>query len=167
MRSTVTNPGGFSLVEVLMAVSIVGVLAGLAVQRTDRTTCRARQTEAMGALRAVIAMEQQHRAEKDAYTTIAATCPTTVTTTTSRGNNGNGNGNGRGGAATTTTTTTAPCMVYAAKGRSDYVVTAEVTPTGFTATAIGRSGSTVSGSVWRTDQTGGLVDLSGTCGVAK
>lgn len=45
--------GGFSLIELLMAVSIVGILAGLAIPNLRNMTWRARATEVAGDLEVV------------------------------------------------------------------------------------------------------------------
>lgn len=47
------NRGGFSLIELLMAVSIVGILAGLAIPNLTSMTYRARATEVAGDLEVV------------------------------------------------------------------------------------------------------------------
>lgn len=47
------NRGGFSLIELLMAVSIVGILAGLAIPNLTSMTYRARATEVAADLEVV------------------------------------------------------------------------------------------------------------------
>ena len=52
-RSRDSRRGGFTLIELLMAVSIVGILAGLAIPNLRSMTFRARATEVAGDLEVV------------------------------------------------------------------------------------------------------------------
>ncbi|MDX1645619.1 MAG: type II secretion system protein [Longimicrobiales bacterium] len=55
--------GGFSLIELLMAVSIVGILAGLAIPNLRSMTYRARATEVAADLEVVRVATQQFNAD--------------------------------------------------------------------------------------------------------
>jgi prepilin-type N-terminal cleavage/methylation domain-containing protein len=58
---------GFTLIEVLIVLVIIGILAGLAIPRYVGATSKAKQVEAKQLLRQIYTMEQSHRLEHDAY----------------------------------------------------------------------------------------------------
>lgn len=158
-----------------MVVSILGILSALAVQGIGSNTCRARQTEAMQSLRAALALEAREKAESDAYVRIAAACtsveaPPVAAAAAGKGKgtpnvNANANATNKGAPVAPAASSAPRCLTLEMRGRSNYVVSADVTSAGFTATAVGRAGTAVSGSVWRIDQSGTLVDVSGSCRV--
>ena len=59
--------GGFSLIELLMAVSIVGILAGLAIPNLRNMTWRARATEVAGDIEVVRVSTNQYNADQFAW----------------------------------------------------------------------------------------------------
>ena len=59
--------GGFSLIELLMAVSIVGILAGLAIPNLRNMTWRARATEVAGDIEVVRVSTNQYNADAFAW----------------------------------------------------------------------------------------------------
>lgn len=64
--------GGFSLIELLMAVSIVGILAGLAIPNLRMMTWRARATAVAGDLEVVRVATLQHNADMSTWPSEAA-----------------------------------------------------------------------------------------------
>jgi type IV pilus assembly protein PilA len=58
---------GFTLIEVMIVVVIIGILVGLAVPRFSRATVKAKQTEAKLILNQIYTMEQTYREENDVY----------------------------------------------------------------------------------------------------
>lgn len=61
--------GGFSLIELLMAVSIVGILAGLALPNLRNMTWRARATTVAGDIEVVRVSTYQFNADRSAWPT--------------------------------------------------------------------------------------------------
>ena len=59
--------GGFSLIELLMAVSIVGILAGLAIPNLRNMTWRARATEVAADVDVVRVSTNQFNADESAW----------------------------------------------------------------------------------------------------
>ena len=59
--------GGFSLVELLMAVSIVGILAGLAIPNMRNMTFRARATTVAADIEVVRVATLQYNADRNAW----------------------------------------------------------------------------------------------------
>jgi prepilin-type N-terminal cleavage/methylation domain-containing protein len=64
---TISNKKGFTLVELLVVVAIIGVIAGLAIPRFMRSSSRAKQGEAQLILKQVYAMQMAYRQAYDAY----------------------------------------------------------------------------------------------------
>jgi prepilin-type N-terminal cleavage/methylation domain-containing protein len=67
MRKHIQLKQGFTLVEIMIVVVIVGILAGLAIPRYMKATTRAKQTEAKMILKQIYVMEQWARQENDDY----------------------------------------------------------------------------------------------------
>jgi type IV pilus assembly protein PilA len=68
MRRPVRSSAGFTLVELLIAVAIIGLLAAIAAERYDEQRFRARQSEAQVNLQALFAAEQSYYAASNTYT---------------------------------------------------------------------------------------------------
>jgi prepilin-type N-terminal cleavage/methylation domain-containing protein len=58
---------GFSLVELLIVLVIIGILAGLAIPRYMSSTTKAKQTEAKELLHQIYLMERSHFQNNDRY----------------------------------------------------------------------------------------------------
>jgi len=63
-RTAIARRGGFSLIELLMAVSIVGILAGLAIPNLRSMTWRARATEVAADLEVVRVATVQYNGDR-------------------------------------------------------------------------------------------------------
>ena len=73
------NSKGFTLIELMIVVVIIGILAALAIPRFMRSTTKAKQSEAKQLLKQIYTMERAYRQENDTYTlngvTASATAP--------------------------------------------------------------------------------------------
>jgi prepilin-type N-terminal cleavage/methylation domain-containing protein len=58
---------GFTLIELMIVVVIVGILAAMAIPRFMRTTTKSKQTEARGVLKQVYTMQRAYFIENDTY----------------------------------------------------------------------------------------------------
>jgi type IV pilus assembly protein PilA len=58
---------GFTLIELMIVIAIIGVLAAIAVPNYARFQCRAKQTEAKNGLKQLVVAEESYRAENDTY----------------------------------------------------------------------------------------------------
>ena len=67
MFSKFHNRSGFTLIELMIVVVIIGILAALAIPRFMQATVKSRQSEAKGILKQVYTMERTFRQETGAY----------------------------------------------------------------------------------------------------
>ena len=58
---------GFTLIELMIVVAIIGILAAIALPNFTRFACRAKQSEARTSLTALFVAEESYRAEFDIY----------------------------------------------------------------------------------------------------
>ncbi len=73
------NKKGFTLIELMIVVVIIGILAALAIPRFMRSTTKAKQSEAKQLLKQVYTMQHAYRQEFNSY------CLNGVTATSAAG----------------------------------------------------------------------------------
>ncbi|PID78388.1 MAG: dolichyl-phosphate-mannose--protein mannosyltransferase [Deltaproteobacteria bacterium] len=61
------NEKGFTLIELMIVVAIIGILAAIAIPNFMNYQCKARQTEAKSNLGTIRVNEEAYRAEYDTY----------------------------------------------------------------------------------------------------
>ena len=68
-RSTLNSSAGFSLVELMVVVAIIGILAAMSVGQVQKQIAKARQAEAKTNLATVFTAMKTYQSEFQAYTT--------------------------------------------------------------------------------------------------
>ncbi|MBI1949161.1 MAG: prepilin-type N-terminal cleavage/methylation domain-containing protein [Deltaproteobacteria bacterium] len=58
---------GFTLIELMIVVAIIGILAAIAIPNFVKFQCRSKQSEAKGNLKALYVAEEAYRGEFDTY----------------------------------------------------------------------------------------------------
>ncbi len=58
---------GFTLIELMLVVAIVGILSAIAIPNFQRFACRAKQGEAKTTLNAIFIAEESYRSSNDIY----------------------------------------------------------------------------------------------------
>jgi prepilin-type N-terminal cleavage/methylation domain-containing protein len=61
------NSKGFTLIELMIVVVIIGILAALAIPRFMRSTTKAKMSEARQLLKQIYTMQRAYRQENDEY----------------------------------------------------------------------------------------------------
>lgn len=64
-----SNNKGFTLIELMVVVVIVGILSAIAIPQYGRYTMRAHRTDAMGALQMILDAQERYYADHITYTT--------------------------------------------------------------------------------------------------
>jgi type IV pilus assembly protein PilA len=75
------NSKGFTLIELMIVVVIIGILAALAIPRFMRSTTKAKMSEARQLLKQIYTMQRAYRQENDTYTCNGLTASSTAQNT--------------------------------------------------------------------------------------
>ncbi len=75
MKLKVSKNAGFSLVELMVVVAIIGILSAMAIPRFRTFQSKAKQAEAKTNLSHVFTLEMSYQAENDTFAPFAEVCP--------------------------------------------------------------------------------------------
>jgi type IV pilus assembly protein PilA len=130
---------GFTLIELMIVVAIIGILAAIAIPNFVKFQCRSKQSEAKSNMKAMYVSEEAYHGEFDIYGTVGET----------------------NGALPTNHVGWHP---KGAKVRYNYGATTDngTTPNGFTGQATGVKDS-VSGDLWQITQENDLGNVTNAC----
>jgi type IV pilus assembly protein PilE len=76
----VKKPNGFTLIELMIVVAVIGVLAVIAIPSYLSQTRKARRSEVEGAIQQVALLEERYRADCTTYANFGDTCTGTSIT---------------------------------------------------------------------------------------
>ena len=129
---------GFTLIELMIVVAIIGILAAIAIPNFVKFQCRSKQSEAKTNLKAMYVSQESYRGENDTYVAVAS--------------------------AANYTTNGANVLGFYAQGkklRYDYTSTASATQ--FTGTGTGKANGDVSGDIWTINEVNALNNGTNVC----
>jgi type IV pilus assembly protein PilA len=79
MTKITINSRGFTLVELLVVIAVIGIIAGIAVPGLLRSRMSGNEASALGSIRAILSAQADYasvnRAFADSLTTLAGSCP--------------------------------------------------------------------------------------------
>ena len=134
---------GFTLIELMIVVAIIGILAAIAIPNFVKFQCRSKQSEAKGNLKALYVSEESYRAENDSYSAI----PTLA--------------NGTG--SLTASTNTIGFQPKGAKRRYSYSAAAAVATFTGSATADGSFATELTNDAWTINEQSGQSNTTAGC----
>ena len=69
MKKLITSKKGFTLIELMIVVAIIGILAAIAIPNFMNYQCKAKQSEAKSSLGSIRVAQEAYFAEHDSYST--------------------------------------------------------------------------------------------------
>ena len=147
---------GFTLIELMIVIAIIGILAAIAIPNFVKFQCRSKQTEARSSLKAIYTAEEAYRAEYDTYTYFTGGCTRSCKTQRDQTDNNPMHFNVKGNKFRYHYT-----VPYSAAAATDQVGTPASSVYKFVGTASGGGATDMAGDTWTVNQNNALKSMPG------
>ncbi len=147
---------GFTLIELMIVIAIIGILAAIAIPNFVKFQCRSKQSEARSSLKAIYTAEEAYRAEYDTYTFFTGGCDRSCSVQRQQTDKNPMHFNVKGNKFRYHYT-----VPYKYSGAGSQVGTAESSVYMFVGTASGGGNTDMAGDTWTINQNNALKSMPG------
>ena len=150
---------GFTLIELMIVIAIIGILAAIAIPNFVKFQCRSKQSEARSSLKAIYTAEEAYRAEYDTYTWFSGGCSRACSTQRQQSDLNPMHFNVKGNKFRYNYTV--PYTTGAQTGNANAAGTVASSIYQFVGTAMGGLSTDMSGDTWTVNQNNAMKSMPG------